>query len=311
MKRALLAALACLLALPAGARDVVFPPGAGVGLVPPEGFVPNPGLAGFVRQRDGASIVMMEFPAASCDQVRGALAPEQLARQGIRAEGAREIDVRGRAMPLVVGEQRQAGGTLAKWAMVYCDDLASVVAMAQVAGYPAPAGTAQEIEAALATITVRSVSLEERLSVLPFTFNQLPGRMVVREILPGGIAALTRPDAPRAPGQPLLVIGRTPGPVIGAEHAGTLSERLLKSGTQFIDLEVVSRSQVEMGGGIPAVRTEARGADRASGAPVRLVQWLALSPQGGYLRVVASAQEADYAAVAEDFAAVAQATAFR
>lgn len=311
MSRAALAALGLTIATACWAQQPVFPPGGGIGLVPPAEFVASRAFSGFERARDGASFVLMEFPPEACAGTVQALTPERLATQGISAETTRQLRIGGRDATLLVGSQRQPDRVFAKWILLFCNDAVTGMASAQVPGYPPAPADATAIEAALASVAVRSLTLEERRAALPFAFTDVPGQLVLRDVVGGNAATFTRPDAPRAPGTPLLVIGFTRGPVIPPEQVEPVAERILSVGPQFTGLQIVGRSRVRVGKDAEAVRLEARATDRARGTPMRLVQWFVPIPDGGHLRVVASAPEADYPAFAANFDAVARSVSLR
>jgi hypothetical protein len=159
MKRLSLASAAMVGGLLAGpsCAQVVFPPGVGLGLPPPQGIAPSPSTAGFERSSDGASFVLFEAPPEACAQMRGVLTPERLAAQGVRLEATRTLTVGGREATLVTGTQHQANTAFSKWVLLACDDIATGLVTVQVPGYPPDPAAAAEIEAALASMATRRV----------------------------------------------------------------------------------------------------------------------------------------------------------
>lgn len=302
MRRAALA----LLALAGVARaDAIFPPGSALGLEPPPGFVPAIGFTGFERPADGASLVLVEAPPEACADMRAAMAArDRLAVQGIEFSESRPFALASGEGQLFTGVHRTANGPYAKWALVACGGTATALVTAQVFGFPPGYAVAEEIEAVLATLAFRPLTLEDRRAALAFTFAEAEG-LVLREVAGGGTAVLTPPDAPRAPATPVVLIdaAREPAPAAADEEA--VARQMARPRGAYANIEVLAEQRAPFAGREDAIRIDLRALDRSAGRPVRVLQFVAFRASGGYIRLLATALDSDFAGLLPAFERIA------
>lgn len=314
MRQAVLAIwLASITLAGAAQAQVEFPPGSALGIIPPPGFVPSLGFTGFERRADGASLVLVEAPPEACEQMRTAMAAkDRLAVQGIEVQEVRPFPLRSgrREAQLTAGVHRTPNGSYAKWVMVACDDAATALVTGQVFGYPPDSGVADEIEGALATLATRTLSLDDRRGALGFTFTETDG-MVLREVIAGSAAALTPPNAPRAPATPVLVIGTSLGATPAPADEEAVARQMVRPHGAYSDVEVLSLTRVPFAGKADAIRVEARAVDRRVGRPVRMLQFVTFRSDGGYVRLLATALDTEFAGLLPEFERIAASVTLR
>jgi hypothetical protein len=154
----------------------------------------------------------------------------------------------------------------------------------------------QAVRAALATLVVRKVPIEEQLGVLPFTMADLQGFRLVR-VQPGSAAMLTEgpSDAIESSQQPLLVISvaleRPPQP----NERDAFARRLLGSVPGLKDIRIMRSEPLRMGGH-PGHEVLIEAKDAKTDTEVNAVQWVRFG-SGGILRVVGIARKDAWAGV--------------
>src|SRR5262249_31527325 len=98
-------AIALALAAPASAASPSLLPGAGVGLVPPEGMVPSQSFQGYQDAARGAMLFITELNSNNFEQVDKDFTPETLAAGGIEAEVREDAALAGMRGYLIIAHQ--------------------------------------------------------------------------------------------------------------------------------------------------------------------------------------------------------------
>lgn len=295
----ILAALA-LLARTAAAEPI-FPPGSGIGLEPPPGFVPSRTFSGFENQAMRSSLLFLEAPAAAAAEMRAGFTREGLAGQGMIEESRGTLTVGGREALLVRGRQQAAGQTFAKWVLLVPGEALTALVTANIAEHPPSPATVAAVERALASVALRGPQgPAAQRAALPFTFEETPG-LRFRLAAAGSSAVLAPPGAaPGTPG-PSLVIARSLDARVPKGEAAAVAEAALRGIRHLRGLRVESSGLVPMQGAAGAVLTRATATDARSGQLLRIAQWLAFYEAGGTLRAYAEAPDAAFEAVRPEF----------
>ena len=274
-----------VLAMPARADDVVYPPGSRIGLVPPHGLIASASFAGF------------EDPDKNVVLTLGALPPEAYAQfersdsaNGLKALGAtlekREVLTlpTGKAI-LVIGRQDKQSA----WMLVASTpDLTATVTLRvpDTAKDAYPDGT---IRAALASLAVRpQVPIEEELGLLPFRLGELAG-FKIGGVLPGRGILLTD-VATQAAGpaiEPHMIVAMMPGAPAEAGDRDDIAREIFRSIPNLKDVRITGSEELRIGGQ-QGHEIMATAKDPATGADLSLVQWLRFGG-GAYLHFVGMA----------------------
>jgi len=271
--------LAIAVTTQAMAADVVRVPGTRAALAPPDGFTASQRFPGFERAQSQASIVVQEIPAPAGELMKE-MNKDALASKGMNLLSSSTVKVDGRDALLLEIEQSAAGTAYRKWMLVTGDASASVLV---VGTFPqsAQADLSKPVRAAVLSTTLAQAASGDPLEGLPFRVDagkglKLAGR--VSNMLLFNESGGRQGTDPR---EALYVIG----PSVGAPPASDLkafSEQRARQTVQVRDLRIVSGKKVTVDG-LAGYELLADGADRETGAPMRLYQVIATDPGGYYI----------------------------
>lgn len=271
----------------AAAADPVFPRGAAVGLEPPAGLVVADRFAGFQSEATGASILVVELPAAAFSEIQGAMSDSALKTRGMKVSARRTLKLKDGPALLIRGSQTVGGREYRKWVLLLGARSTAAMVTVQV---PVVAGgrlTDAAIETALGTVVVRAApEMQEKLDALPFRIGDLGGLRLVH-VLAGGAALLTEgpEDQFTDASQPVMIVAASSG------EAPAEADRAAFARRAFETLAGVEKAQIttEATPAPGSIRIEGRGVDSDSGRPVQVVQVLRFEGKG-YLRTVGIAR---------------------
>ena len=297
--RAILAAvLACLvlclvlgpfLAPAAQAADPIFPVGSRVGLVPPAGMVVSKGFLGFEDVAKDSAMLIAAQPPAAFPEIEKSLATDELNKNGITVDNREEIKFDFGKGTLVIGKQTADKTRYRKWLLnVQTNDLTALVNV-QVPEQET-AYSDETIRASLATLAVRaSIPDAEKLSLLPFTLDDLAG-FHVENVLPGrAVMLIDTPD-----GMPtnnfdvrMFVAAFDGGPAENDDH-GQFARLTFGQIVGIKDVQITMSEPLRIGGG-SGFQTTAQAKDMKTGDDIMVAQWLRFGT-GGFMQMIGMAK---------------------
>ena len=274
----------------ARAADPVFPPASRVGLAPPPGFVASTNFPGFQHPDKQAHILLAELPAYAFETIEKEVTAELQKDQAVPTT-RQEVTLKDGRGFVLFGRPSSPQGPVLKWTMVANTGGVTALATAIIPEAVQEVASDQAIRDSFATLTVRTVPLEEQLSVLPFGLNQLAGFRLVK-VQPGSAAMLTDGpnDAIEAVTQPLLLISIVPAPnqPQPVERDG-FARRLLGDVPGLKDMRITRSEPLRVGGQQGhEILIEAK--DAKTDKEVNAVQWLRFGT-GSLLRVIGLARK--------------------
>lgn len=294
----LAAALACLVFAPvfvpflapaAQAADPIFPVGYRVGLVPPAGMVVSKGFVGFEDVAKDSAILIAAQPAAAYPEIEKSLATDSLKKTGITVDNREEMKFDFGKGILVTGKQTADKTRYRKWLLiVQGNDLTALVNVQvpeQETAYPDAA-----IRAALATLAVRTtVPDAEKLSLLPFTLDELAG-FHIENVLPGrAVMLIDTPD-----GMPtdnfdarMFVAAFDGGPAEKDDHA-QFARMTFGQIVGIKDVQITMSEPLRIGGQ-SGFQTTAQAKDIKTGDDIMVAQWLRFGT-GGFMQMIGMAK---------------------
>ncbi len=264
-------------------REVVFPPGAVIGLVPPAGMVPSDKFAGFEDRGRNASILMVDMPPEAYGQLVEGFTDAALASKGITVESRAPFPIPGAKAELVTGTQTAGPFRVRKWILLAGTDMTTALITAQVSESDAAAFPDADMKAALATLAFRSV--QDQVAALPFTVTELSDFHVVRTF-GGNTVILTRgpKNSIEGPEQPYMVVTVANGSPREDERR-QFALRALSTLNGLRDMKVERAEPLRINQ-TPGFEVMAQAVDAKTGEPVKIVQWLRFGPTG-HMRMVA------------------------
>lgn len=279
-----LLAVAAHLVQPAGAADLVFPPGLRIGMQPPGDFTVSTKQPGFEDIGRKAVITILDLPARAYDDLaRSAFADDQKGIANIKRES---FPFENGIGVLITGTGNEGGGPIHKWfllAQALGGEVKDLTTLVQVQVPEAALSVYSDavIRKALATVTFRPTPVKEQLGLLPFELKELAGFRVM-QVLPAGGVILTEGPNDDITTQPYLIVAVGPGAPQDASERGRFANDLLAT-APLANLRVqLSEPQRINGGPGYEIRAQAVG---PRGDQVSLVQWVRFGGSG-FLRII-------------------------
>jgi hypothetical protein len=278
-----------LAAAPAGADEVVYPPGSRVGLVPPPGMVPSQNFIGFEDRANNVAVIMAGLPVeAYADLAKSVTAP-MLKKQGVTLESRETLTLpTGKAILLIARQQIQK----VKLRKVFL--LAAAPALTALVTVQIPE-TARErypdaaVRATLATLAVRAtIPVDEQLSLLPFKVTDLAGFRLAG-LIPGRAvllsdAANTGPPAPGSGVEPHIFAAIAPGGPDQASDRDHFARDIFSAVPNLKSVRITASEPLRIGGA-QGHQIFANAKDPSGAGELSIVQWLRFGG-GGYLQLV-------------------------
>ena len=293
---AMLFAVLALLAVgsvagPAMAR-VQQAPASRIAIDLPDGYEPAKLFSGFIHERLGVSLVIVEMPGRAYEELAKGLTPAALAAKGVTVVRQAKLS-RPDEHIFIEGEQVSPAGAFAKYLVVFRDGDVTALITANVQkaqsgkGESAPA----DIEAILASARIEPTAAAAKdLFALRYLGPFQPAGAFL-----GNARTFTldgRPPPVASPAtQPVVIVAPSldKRAVLNPEH---YVEKLLLGLGGLKDIKVVERQNVTYGG-IGGIEIEAEAREKDSGTAVTLYQVVLLPRDGGYWRILAQAPRGD------------------
>lgn len=280
-----LAALLLSCGLARAADGAVFPRGASVGLVPPEGMTESTSFSGFEDTARGAAILIVEMPPQAYEQVTAGFTDAALGSKGILVEERTSLPLGDIKNMLVVGRQHAGPVVARKWILVAGAPTATALVTVQEPSDGRAPLSDETVRKTLETLTFRQPpSPDEQAGNLPFKIENRAGFRLVKVV--GNTAAILT-DGPKdmidGAEQPVFVVGVGPG-------APREDERQQFALRAFSSVPGVKELRIERAeplriAGQPGFEILANGKDVATGGDVKVVQWVRFG-QTAYLRML-------------------------
>jgi hypothetical protein len=282
-------AVVSLLAVPALAADPSFPLGSRIGLVAPGAMMPSKSFLGFEDRDARASMLILEVPPQAYAEVEKQMSPAALTSQGMTDEKRETVTLKSGTGLLIVGQQAADNKKVRKWIFLASTSEASALIAVQVPDEAKDKYPDADVRAALLSMTVRSVPLDEQLRLVPITLTDLSGMRPFR-VIPNSAVFLT--DGPKdlleATEQPVLVISVAPGGPEQATDRENFARNLFTGLTDFKDVRIVGRDLLRLDNQqTHEIQAEAK--DAKTDTPMKLVQWVRFGG-GAFIRFVGVAR---------------------
>jgi hypothetical protein len=271
-------------ALPATAgAEVQFPQAGRVGIEPPKGMVPMAGSApGFIDPDTKAKIAILDLPRASYEEIQRSLFGPN---SGLTVEKRESFPFEDGIGYLLTARAVSDGVPVRRWYFLATatNPAEDLVAFINVE-IPVVAGTTYTeamVRKALSTVSFRASPVDELISRLPFTMENLAGFRVMKA-LTGGVI-LTDGSTDDLTKQPYVIISVGVGAPEDVGDRGKFAQQMLAS-APLRNLSITSGEAMRIGGR-PGNEIRANAADLL-GNPVSLVQWVRFNGPA-FIRVIA------------------------
>ncbi len=258
----------------------------------PDGYEPAKLFSGFIHERLGVSLVIVEMPARAYDELAKGLTPAALAAKGVSVVRQAKL-ARPDEHIFIEGEQISPAGAFTKYLVVFRDrDVTALITANVQKAAPDKSGVAPaEIEAILASARIEPTAAAAKDL---FTLRYLGPFQPAGAFL-GNARTYTLDGRPPPVGSPaaqaIVIIAPSLDKRVVPKPEDYADKLLLGLGG-LTDVKVVERQNVTYGG-IGGIEIEAEARDKDSGTPVMLYQVVLLPRDGGYWRILAQAPRGD------------------
>jgi hypothetical protein len=304
--------LAAGLAASAQAQERTAISGTTVSLSPVKGFVPSAKFAGLENAEAKASVLVVEMPPEAHPQLAtlfGSLetAQSNFAKQNIVIDEAEDIETAAGKGRILTGQQALGAVTFDKW-IVLLKGTKTVMITVQ-----APEDSDLDGDAVVAMLKSVSLgaepTLDQKLAAMPFRIRAAEPFRIVDTFGGLGVLMTVGPLNTDPKGrQPMLIASYQTGGQVGAGQLAAVAEKLLKTTRGFDKAEITQRGTVAFAGSGEGAMLAGTVADES--VRKRFVQYIGLGPDGRFVRMIVSAEEAAFPALEPAIKAIADSVAF-
>ena len=207
------------------AADVVFPPGARVGMKPLVGLVKAKTFAGFETEDQGVKVLVTDLPAEAYGEVAGAFKANPGGTGGVKPES---IDTAAGLAYYTVENARDGASNVRRYSMILPGPTFSGYVAVQVPENASKIYTDDAIRQMFATAEIRTeVPVDEQLGLMPFKIGELSNFRNVRTLAPG--AALILADGDEKAGfeaAPFMIIGIIGSTAASPDDRGRFAQQI-------------------------------------------------------------------------------------
>jgi hypothetical protein len=302
-RRSLLAApLAFLLAGPAVADEVVYPPGSRIGLVPLRGIVALRSGVGFENPDNNLVVTFRELPPSAYEAIDEAVKKNEPLPHAMG--DAQSFDTAAGKAYLSRAGGPNSGPKNNRIAIIVSDGKITGYVAVDVPEAAAKDYSDQAIRQMLASTRLRSeVPADEQLALLPFKVADLSGFRNVRTLVPGQAVMLLDGDEEGAlSGAPYVLISVARVSADQPHDRERLARQLASAIPGIRDGRITSSEPMRIGGS-PGHELRIDATSIKDDKPVSVVQWLRFGG-GATLRIIAASTREEWPQMFTRFRAV-------
>jgi hypothetical protein len=283
----LLAAVALFIAAasPAFAADVIFPPGARVGMKPLVGLSRAKTFTGFETEDQGVKVLVTDLPAEAYGEVANAFKANPGGTGGIKPES---IETSAGLAYYTVETAKDGAASVRRYSMILPGPTFSGYIAMQVPENAAKIYTDDAVRQMFSTAAIRDqVPIDEQLGLMPFKITELSNFKNVRTLAPG--AALILADGDEKSGfevAPFMIIGIIGSTAASPDDRGRFAQQIATTIPGVRDGRITMSEPIRIDGQ-PGYETRIDAVSGKDNTPVTIVQWLRFGAQTS-LRIIGS-----------------------
>jgi hypothetical protein len=270
---------------PVLAGDVVFPPGARVGMKPLVGLTKAKSFPGFETEDQGVRVLITDLPAEAYGEVANAFKANPGGTGGVKPE---TIETPAGLAYYTVENARDGANNVRRYSMIVPGPTFSGYVAVQVPENVSKIYTDDAIRQMFATAEIRNeVPVDEQLGLMPFKITELSNFKNVRTLAPG--AALILADGDEKTGfeaQPFMIIGIIGSTAASPDDRGRFAQQIATTIPGVRDGRITMSEPVRIDGQ-PGYETRIDAISGKDNTPVTIVQWLRFGSQNS-LRIIGS-----------------------
>jgi hypothetical protein len=290
----LLAAVALLIVgatCAASAADVVFPPGARVGMKPLVGLNRAKSFTGFETEDHAVKVLVTDLPVDAYGEVANAFKANPGGTGGIKPES---IETAAGLAYYTVESGNDGASNVRRYSMILPGPTFSGYVAMQVPENAAKIYTDDAVRQMFATAAIREqVPVDEQLGLMPFKISELSNFKNIRTLAPG--AALILADGDEKTGfeaAPFMIIGIIGSTAASPDDRGRFAQQIATTIPGVRDGRITMSEPIRIDGQ-PGYETRIDAVSGKANTPVTIVQWLRFGSQTS-LRIVGSSPRGDW-----------------
>ncbi|WP_027581361.1 hypothetical protein [Bradyrhizobium sp. Ai1a-2] len=272
-------------ASPAFAADVVFPPGARVGMKPLVGLSRAKSFTGFETEDQSVKVLVTDLPAEAYGEVANAFKANPGGAGGIKPES---IETSAGLAYYTVENAKDGAGSVRRYSMILPGPTFSGYIAMQVPENAARIYTDDAVRQMFSTAAIRDqVPVDEQLGLMPFKITELANFKNVRTLAPG--AALIVADGDEKSGfeaAPFMIIGIIGSTAASPDDRGRFAQQIATTIPGVRDGRITMSEPIRIDGQ-PGYETRIDAVSGKDSTPVTIVQWLRFGAQTS-LRIIGS-----------------------
>ncbi|WP_407149544.1 hypothetical protein [Bradyrhizobium sp. ORS 86] len=299
----LLAAVALLIAATcsAFAADVVFPPGAHVGMKPLVGLVRAKTFIGFETEDQSVRVLIADLPADAYGEVVSAFKANPGGSGGIKPES---LETPAGLGYYTIESARDGATNVRRYSMILPGPTFSGYIAVQVPENAAKIYTDDAVRQMFASAVIRNeVPVDEQLGLMPFKVTELADFKNVRMVAPG--AALILADGDEKSGfeaKPFMILGVVASTAASPDDRGRFAQQVATTIPGVRDGRITMSEPIRIDGQ-PGYETRIDATSGKDNTPVTIVQWLRFGSQSS-VRIIGSSPRTDWGTAFPRFRAV-------
>ena len=271
---------------PARAADVIFPPGARVGLLPPTGLSAAQAFPGFETEDHSVKVLVTELPADAYAEVTNAFKAGTPTSTGAKPESLQTSAGLGY---YTAENARDANGNVRRYSMILSGGTFSGYVAVQVPENATKIYSDDVVRQMLASAAVRKdVPVDEQLALMPFKVTELGNFKTIRTLAPS--AALVLADRDEGSGfepAPFMVIGLIGSTPPDADDRARFAQQAATTIPGVRDARITMSEPIRIDGQA-GYETRIDATSGKDNTAVTVVQWLRFGGQR-MLRIIGSA----------------------
>jgi hypothetical protein len=295
------AALLIIALCPAFAADVVFPPGARVGVTPLVGLSPAKTFLGFETEDQSVKVLVTELPAEAYGEVMNAFKANPAGTGGIKPESIETAA----GLAYYTAETATNGATsVRRYSMILPGGTFSGYIAVQVPEDAAKIYTDDAVRQMFASATVRKeVPVQEQLGLMPFKIGDLADFKNVRTLAVGSAIILADGDETTGfEAAPFMVLGLIGSSPAQPDDRGRFAQQIATTIPGVRNARITMSEPLRIDG-TPGYETRIDATSGKDNTAVTVVQWLKFSGPA-VLRIVGSAPRDEWSKAFPRFRAV-------
>jgi hypothetical protein len=270
----LLSAITLLIAFicPAFAADVVFPPGARVGMTPLVGLSRAKTFAGFETEDESVKVLVTELPAEAYGEVTNAFKANPPASGRIKTE---TVETAAGLAYYTAESSRDGTDNVRRYSMILPGGSFAGYVLVQVPEKASKIYTDEAMRQMFASAVVRKeVPVEEQLGLMPFKLGELGDFKTIRTLAPGSAILLTDGnETTNFSAAPFMVIGLIGSTPAQPDDRGRFAQQAATTIPGIRDARITMSEPVRIDG-MPGYETRIDATSGKDNTAVTVVQWL-------------------------------------